>query len=38
MYFDIAVFAGLAVVALTLAFFGGIGWFIRSDIRKHKAH
>lgn len=37
MFFDIAVFAGLATVALTMAFFGGIGWFIRSDIRKHKA-
>ncbi|MEK1940504.1 MAG: cytochrome c oxidase subunit CcoM [Pseudomonas sp.] len=37
MFFDVAVFAGLATVGLMFAFFGGIGWFIRSDIRKHKA-
>ncbi len=32
MFFDVAVFAGLATVGLMFAFFGG-----RSDIRKHKA-
>jgi len=37
MFFDVAVFAGLATVGLMFAFFAGIGWFIRSDIRKHKA-
>ncbi len=37
MFFDVAVFAGLATVGLMFAFFAGIGLFIRSDIRKHKA-
>jgi len=34
MYIDAAVIAGLLTVALILAFFGGIGLFIWSDIKK----
>ena len=36
MYVDSAVIAGLLTVVLMLAFFGGVGLFIRSDIKKSK--
>ncbi|MEH6564843.1 MAG: cytochrome c oxidase subunit CcoM [Halopseudomonas sp.] len=36
MYIDAAVIAGLITVALMLAFFGGVGMFIWSDIKKSK--
>lgn len=38
MYFDVVVVSGLAVVGLLLAFFGGIYYFIRKDIRDHSKH
>lgn len=36
MYMDEVVVAGLIIVALTLAFFGGVAMFIKGDIEKHK--
>lgn len=36
MYIDAAVIAGLLTVLLILAFFGGVGLFIWSDIKKTK--
>jgi hypothetical protein len=36
MYIDEAVIAGLLVVAATLAFFGGFGYFIYKDAHKPK--
>ena len=36
MYVDAAVIAGILTVGLMLAFFGGVGLFIRSDIKKQK--
>mgnify|MGYP006394474909 CR=1 FL=1 len=36
MFLDDTVLAGLLAVAATCAFFGGVGWFIYSDIQKHK--
>lgn len=36
MYIDAAVVAGLLTVLLILAFFGGVGLFIWSDIQKTK--
>lgn len=35
MYFDTVVFAGLLTVGLMFAFFGGIAWFVRQDLRAH---
>ena len=35
MYLDEVVIAGLIIVALTIAFFGGVVWWIRKDIQKH---
>ncbi|MFG1497114.1 cytochrome c oxidase subunit CcoM [Saccharospirillum sp. HFRX-1] len=35
MYFDTVVIAGLVTVALMFAFFGGIAWFVRQDLRAH---
>ena len=36
MYVDAAVIAGLVTVGLMFAFFGGVGLFIWSDIKKTK--
>lgn len=35
MYMDTVVFSGLAIVALTIAFFGGVAWMIKRDMKKH---
>lgn len=34
MYLDEVVIAGLIIVVLTIAFFGGVFWAIRKDIQK----
>ena len=34
MYLDVVVLAGIAVVALMIAFFGGFGYFIYRDAQK----
>lgn len=36
MYIDETVIAGLVVVLGTLGFFGGVGYFIYLDMKKHK--
>lgn len=36
MYIDETIIAGLAVVIGTIAFFGGVGWFIVQDTKKAK--
>jgi len=36
MYIDIVVLAGVAVVALMIAFFGGFAYFIYRDANKQK--
>ncbi|WP_283787881.1 cytochrome c oxidase subunit CcoM [Bermanella sp. WJH001] len=36
MYIDEYVIAGLIIVALTIAFFGGVYRFIKNDIAKHE--
>lgn len=35
MYLDEVVISGLVIVALTIAFFGGVIWAIRKDIQKN---
>lgn len=35
MYMDTVVFSGLAIVALTIAFFGGVAYMIRRDMKQH---
>lgn len=37
MFLDTVVLAGIGTVALMLAFFGGVGYFIWKDARKPKA-
>ena len=37
MYIDETVIAGLVVVLGTLGFFGGVGYFIYQDMKKHKS-
>ena len=36
MYIDETVIAGLVVVLGTVGFFGGVGYFIYMDMKKHK--
>jgi len=36
MYIDEYVISGFIIVALTIAFFGGVYRFIKNDIAKHK--
>lgn len=36
MYFDETIAASLIVIAGTLAFFGGVGWFVYQDLKKAK--
>jgi len=36
MYVDEYVIAGLIIVTLTIAFFGGVYRYIKNDIEKHK--
>jgi len=35
MFIDEVVLSGLIIVGLTCAFFGGVFWAIKDDIRKH---
>lgn len=35
MYFDVVVISGLLVIGLLIAFFVGVYYFIRKDIREH---
>ncbi|WP_199224294.1 cytochrome c oxidase subunit CcoM [Saccharospirillum sp. MSK14-1] len=35
MYVDTVVIAGLLTVGLMFAFFGGIAWVVRKDLRTH---
>ncbi len=37
MYVDEYVIAGLVIITLTCAFFGGLYSFIKKDIAKHEA-
>lgn len=37
MYLDTVVLSGLAIVALTIAFFGGVAYMIKQDMKKHPA-
>lgn len=36
MYFDETIAAGLIVIAGTIAFFGGVAWFVYKDLQKQK--
>jgi phosphatidylglycerophosphatase A len=36
MYFDETIAASLIVIAGTIAFFGGFGWFVYQDMKKAK--
>ena len=35
MFMDVVVFSGLGVVAMTVAFFGGVYYFLKKDSEKH---
>lgn len=35
MYMDTVVISGIIIVALTVAFFGGVAYMIRQDMKKH---
>lgn len=35
MYMDETIWASLIVIGGTLAFFGGLGWFIYKDIKEN---
>lgn len=35
MFFDEVIFAGLLIILLTCAFFGGVYFYIKEDIKKH---
>jgi hypothetical protein len=37
MYIDVVVLSGVGVVALMLAFFGGVGYFMYKDAHKSKS-
>ena len=36
MYFDETIAAGLIVIGGTIAFFGGVAWFVYKDLQKSK--
>jgi cbb3-type cytochrome oxidase subunit 3 len=36
MYLDVVVLSGVGVVALMVAFFGGVGYFLYRDAQKNK--
>lgn len=38
MFMDIVVLAGLGVVGLMVAFFGGVYYFLRKDAKEHPHH
>lgn len=35
MYFDVVILSGLGVVALMVAFFGGVYYYLRKDAKQH---
>ncbi len=36
MYLDVVVLSGVGVVALMIAFFGGVGYFLYKDAKKQE--